>query len=465
MKCEEARLASEAAGGVTKLAAALGIAPQAISQWKKIPAGRVLQIEEATEGRVRRQDLRPDLYPETASEQTEPARGDDEAGAVPRAGSEAPPGGTATPPPTAQAQVRALSRRAFGAVVVLIVVFAAGVALWPFLLPGLGLSLPAGLMSLEPEVEERIAALEARLAEGDRVSRALHGETARLAEAVAALEQRLEGAEEADVSPDLDRLRADMNQLGARLEAIEARPFLPAEGPVGAGQEELTARLGAVEDALAGAAEQAAGTADLRRQSKEMGARLSAFEEAALVGSGREAALALALALGQLRQALGGSAPYSGALSTVEVLAGHDEALAAPLAVLARHAQAGVSTVDRLDARFAAIAGDIVRAEASGAPEGWLGAARERLSALITVRRVGEIEGGDAEARVARAEARLGRGDLAAAVAEVEGLDGAPAGVVAGWLDAARARLAAEAGLAALEARAIARLGAPRQGQ
>ncbi len=463
MKCEEARLASEAAGGVTKLAAALGIAPQAISQWKKIPAGRVLQIEEATEGRVRRQDLRPDLYPETTSEPTEPARGDVEAGAVPRAGSEAPPGGTVTPPPAAQAQVRALSRRAFGAVVVLIVVFAAGVALWPFLLPGLGLSLPAGLMSLEPEVEERIAALEARLAEGDRLSRALHGETARLAEAVAALEQRLEGAEEADVSPDLDRLRADMDELGTRLEAIETRPSLPAEGPAGAGQEELTARLGAVEDALAEAAEQAAGAADLRRQSKEMGARLSAFEEAAFVGSGREAALALAL--GQLRQALGGSAPYSGALSTVEVLAGHDEALAAPLAVLARHAQAGVSTVDRLDARFAAIAGDIVRAEASGAPEGWLGAARERLSALITVRRVGEIEGGDAEARVARAEARLGRGDLAAAVAEVEGLDGAPAGVVGGWLVAARARLAAEAGLAALEARAIARLGAPRQGQ
>lgn len=45
----------------------LGIESQgAISQWftkNKIPAERVLQIEKATENKVTRHDLRPDLYP------------------------------------------------------------------------------------------------------------------------------------------------------------------------------------------------------------------------------------------------------------------------------------------------------------------------------------------------------------------------------------------------------------------
>lgn len=53
--------ATRAAGSVTKLAALLGVAPQAISQWRQPPATRVLAIERVTG--VSRHDLRPDLYP------------------------------------------------------------------------------------------------------------------------------------------------------------------------------------------------------------------------------------------------------------------------------------------------------------------------------------------------------------------------------------------------------------------
>jgi DNA-binding transcriptional regulator YdaS (Cro superfamily) len=42
------------------LALALGITPGAISQWAKVPAERLIEIEKATG--IRRQDLRPDLY-------------------------------------------------------------------------------------------------------------------------------------------------------------------------------------------------------------------------------------------------------------------------------------------------------------------------------------------------------------------------------------------------------------------
>lgn len=52
--------AIDAAGSAVKLGRALGITSQAIGQWKKIPAERVVEIERVTG--VPRQELRPDLY-------------------------------------------------------------------------------------------------------------------------------------------------------------------------------------------------------------------------------------------------------------------------------------------------------------------------------------------------------------------------------------------------------------------
>jgi len=57
---EEAKLA---VNGNTGLSRALncGITPQAIAQWKHVPAERVLRVEKVTG--VPRHRLRPDLYP------------------------------------------------------------------------------------------------------------------------------------------------------------------------------------------------------------------------------------------------------------------------------------------------------------------------------------------------------------------------------------------------------------------
>jgi DNA-binding transcriptional regulator YdaS (Cro superfamily) len=59
---EQARAkALQSAGGPAALAARLdGITPQAISQWKVIPAGRVLEVERITG--VSRHELRPDVF-------------------------------------------------------------------------------------------------------------------------------------------------------------------------------------------------------------------------------------------------------------------------------------------------------------------------------------------------------------------------------------------------------------------
>ncbi len=61
MRSEPLQEAVRKAGSVTALARALGVAPQAISQWGRVPAERVLAVEAATG--VSRHDLRPDIYP------------------------------------------------------------------------------------------------------------------------------------------------------------------------------------------------------------------------------------------------------------------------------------------------------------------------------------------------------------------------------------------------------------------
>jgi DNA-binding transcriptional regulator YdaS (Cro superfamily) len=64
--CEQAK---DKAGGPAALAKALGgtLTSQAVSQWRKVPAERVLDVERITG--ISRHDLRPDVFgvPENAA--------------------------------------------------------------------------------------------------------------------------------------------------------------------------------------------------------------------------------------------------------------------------------------------------------------------------------------------------------------------------------------------------------------
>lgn len=57
--------AIEICGGQRKLANKLNVTQQAVSKWlhNVVPASHVVSIEKATERKVTRYDLRPDLYP------------------------------------------------------------------------------------------------------------------------------------------------------------------------------------------------------------------------------------------------------------------------------------------------------------------------------------------------------------------------------------------------------------------
>lgn len=54
------QLAIKNAGGVTALAAALGLTKQAVSQWKRVPANRVLKVAKLAS--LSPEALRPDVF-------------------------------------------------------------------------------------------------------------------------------------------------------------------------------------------------------------------------------------------------------------------------------------------------------------------------------------------------------------------------------------------------------------------
>jgi len=60
-KDEALKKAIQRVGSGEALAGLLGITPQALSQWDRVPPLRVLEVERHTG--VPRHDLRPDIYP------------------------------------------------------------------------------------------------------------------------------------------------------------------------------------------------------------------------------------------------------------------------------------------------------------------------------------------------------------------------------------------------------------------
>ena len=60
MRDQGMRLAIEAAGGIGALARGLGIRQPSVSGWSRVPAERVVAVENMTG--ISREQLRPDLY-------------------------------------------------------------------------------------------------------------------------------------------------------------------------------------------------------------------------------------------------------------------------------------------------------------------------------------------------------------------------------------------------------------------
>ncbi len=316
-------------------------------------------------------------------------------------------------------------------------------------------------------LESAVAGLDGRIAAAAAKAGASlpRADAARLDARIAALETRpapRPPPPDRRIAPLVERVEA----LAGRLAALEGAPA-SAGAPSGAGAAEAAAALGRMAERIA-RLEAALGTADDRKLA-EMVESASARVDGIEAELKRLAAAertrkgdALLLAVGQLREAAAGPRAFDAELQLVLRAAGGDAGIEDAAGLLAVVAPAGIPTRAALENRFPALAAKAAQSALAPEDGDWLDRTASRLSRVVTIRRVGEgaEQGEGALAVIARAESRLAAGDLAAASAALDGLDGAPAKSFDGWRKAAAARAAADAAIARLSRRAVERFAA-----
>jgi len=184
-----------------------------------------------------------------------------------------------------------------------------------------------------------------------------------------------------------------------------------------------------------------------------------------------EGMAALILSLGQLQAALSSSAPFNRELTAFEAVRvrffAADSSLASAVEALSAPAAHGVLTVDELRDIFSPLAAASLNAEriiGLGGTEdsGLLARGWARLKGLVTIRRIGaDVTGNTTEARLARAEALLQKGDLADALSETKAIEGPAAGPLAAWQADGDARLSADKAMEAASNAALAQVTGP----
>jgi len=265
---------------------------------------------------------------------------------------------------------------------------------------------------------------------------------------------------DSDLSRKVDRLRAD-------LDALKEQPAPQAEpdAQVEALRNEV-ASLGRRLDATATAADPQALAAQAEAihalESRVAAAETKLAERRADTRNQRS----LVLAAVEIETALANSAPYRDAVELIRSAAGQDEAVAADLAILDRHAVTGVESRVRLAQDLAMLPGRLSAPQPAPADAGFGERMMDRLTGIVRIRRVDEDPARPAgppgpDRIVAEAETRLAAGDLAGAIDSVRSLDGQAATLATPWTEAATARLEAERAAQSLAATLTKRLAAP----
>jgi hypothetical protein len=453
----------EAFGGIRPMAAKLEVAVSTVQGWKArgtIPDSRHEDVRAAAHAHgiaFEEADLTADAA-EAAVEPEAPESAPEEAASAEPAPRPAaiPEPETPSAPPAARAESTGPGGGwlpAFLAGAIVLAIGAGGAVLTR------DLWAPGGADSARlAELDSRLADLEARPTGGEppsleglatveqveKVSAALGAQ----ASAIAALEAR-----EPPAPVDISGLEARIGALEAReppapvdISGLEARlGDLAARVEAGA---EASAELAALRDELAGLSGKLDAAEARLAEADAQIASLAAGEEAVRSDNARRTAAVLALA--QLRDRLRGSAPFAAELEAVRALTADDAETAALLDPLAAHAGSGIPSLEGLRRGFAEVARKAVAAGAGASEEGMLGSLFERVSDVVSIRPVGEVEGDGSAAVVARAEVRLDEDNLAGALTELSALDGPAADETAAWRADARARLDAEDAVAKL---------------
>lgn len=319
--------------------------------------------------------------------------------------------------------------------------------------------------ALEKALAERAAADQTAAAE----RKALSDADATTNDALAVERTRITRLNEELVARERERaaaVSAMREQVSSLAAAVTATPSGGLAGesagaPAAAGSATrlalLEGGLRRIEARVNGLSSEALPTPDLTRIDKlevavaAQEARLDQVERQARSAVKGEAAIGVAFAA--LAEAAAGSAPYAAPLETLRKTADLkdvDPALSGP-------AETGLPSKTALASRFDAAATQALKAAAKDRAAKGEGGVADRLTGLFTLRRVEEpgVEAMDDSAILARAEARIDEGDVAASLQELAALPEAGRAAMDDWIKDAERRVAAEAALSELRARLL----------
>ena len=233
---------------------------------------------------------------------------------------------------------------------------------------------------------------------------------------LSALEQKLQSLESKPTLPvvvDTKKLDSQIDDLKKALSALEARIAALATTNSARPSEaspELSQKILSLEQNLASLIPRSQLQSELDKLRAEITTRVSS------AGSNDKAA-SLLLAVDVLKGALDRGDPYMSELEAARALGlGSNEA-----DKLALYAERGVATIRQMNEAFAARISPILDSVSPKA-EGVVDQLLQTAGRLVRLRPVGDVEGQDPSAIIARMEAKLGRSDLAGALKESESL-------------------------------------------
>lgn len=219
----------------------------------------------------------------------------------------------------------------------------------------------------------------------------------------------------------------------------------------------LEARLAAIEKQQAREVSAAEKLDAARYTVQDLDARVAKLEaqNAALVM--RNAAATIALS--DLIRLSDSGRPFSGQLDLLKGLLPD----APEIKQLAPYAANGVPTEAALAARFDAAADASLAADRRANAGSWFARLWQNITGLVSMRRLGNASGNDAESRLARAGNLIAAHDLAGAMTEMRALPPEARKAAADWMKDADARLAVSRDSASITARLARQLGSQAQ--
>jgi len=303
----------------------------------------------------------------------------------------------------------------------------------------------------DPTQATRIAAAEG---EAKALESSLAALTRRLDEIVVTARTALAHADAAAAAADAAKAAAQSSVQRGDLDALASRIAAQAAAQRG-DLETLTGRVAALATAQRNDVEALSG----RIAALENAVKGLADTVARRPANADDRIARIFLAVEELRAAVERGAPYAAELAAVKSLG---VIAANALAPLEPFAAEGVPSAAALGRELAALAPDLL--QASGAPttdNSFLGRLQANAEKLVRVTPVDAPRGDEPAAIIARIKIEAGRGDIAAALADIGRLPEAARAIAAPWVKKAAARDAALAAGRRLTLEALGAFGKP----